>query len=248
MAWRGPDPLVGRYGVGASIQPDRNTPAHRYPATKPHATGLQDDFAGALTAQGLHSHDTRKFWRGLYCSPESASAGFSPAIHGSPTQREGKRSKIIPDLLHALAVLDTGIPNENRIFAFLIHSRGIENNQATHSVKHYNDQIWRHSVLATSIQSFSYGTQQPLPHGRCLINAEELFASDIPSPELFDDAAVRGRKLDAQVALGDSDRSRVAAICVVRDVVVGANQLDQALTGLNCTHHPPNPAALSLQY
>ena len=48
MAWRGRDPLVGRYGVGTSIQPDRNTPAHRYPATKRHVTGLQDDFAGAL--------------------------------------------------------------------------------------------------------------------------------------------------------------------------------------------------------
>ncbi|MFJ4009641.1 RHS repeat-associated core domain-containing protein [Streptomyces sp. NPDC090026] len=48
MTWRGRDPLVGRYGVGTSIQPDWNTPAHLYPTTKPHVTALQGDFAGAL--------------------------------------------------------------------------------------------------------------------------------------------------------------------------------------------------------
>ncbi len=46
-------------GVGTSIQPDRNTPAHPHPPTKPHVTGLPNNFAGALEHDQIIKHTVK---------------------------------------------------------------------------------------------------------------------------------------------------------------------------------------------
>lgn len=71
---------------------------------------------------------------------------------------------------------------------------------------------------------------------------------DIPGPELLDHSAIGRRERDANITLDSGQHARFTTAGMIRDVVAVASQLDQALTGLDCAHHPPNPAALSFQW
>lgn len=58
MTWRGRDPLVGREGVGTSIQPDRTTPAHLFHPQNATSQGYRMTLPGPWATPADTANDT----------------------------------------------------------------------------------------------------------------------------------------------------------------------------------------------
>lgn len=132
-------------------------------------------------------------------------------------------TQIIPELVHALAVHYSGVPHTNRIFSFPVRLGRIEYYQSTHSIKHYNNQVAGNSETAASVQCFRCGIQKFPPNCGRSVNADKLFTSYVPSPEFFDQATIRRRKRDTQFALGGGYHLYIAAVGMVRNVLIPVN-------------------------